>query len=61
MKRNLRKFIPGENTRMIAIATFIGLTAGVLNILFGSLVHLIHRVIFDGGSAPFLLFEIPAE
>lgn len=51
MKEILRKLIPGENTRMIAIATFIGLTAGVLNILFRSLVHLIHRVIFDGGSS----------
>jgi CIC family chloride channel protein len=36
---------------MIAIATFIGFTAGVLNILFRSLVHLVHRFIFDGGSS----------
>jgi chloride channel protein, CIC family len=50
MRINLRKLIPGENTRMIIIATFIGLSAGVLNIAFRSLVHGIHRVIFDGGS-----------
>jgi chloride channel protein, CIC family len=50
MKKSLHKFIPGENTRMIAIATFIGLMAGVLNILFRSLVHLIRKVFFNGGS-----------
>jgi chloride channel protein, CIC family len=51
MKKNLGKLIPGENTRMIIIATFIGLTAGALNIVFRSLVHGIHQVIFDGGSS----------
>ena len=53
MKINLQRLIPGENTRMIAIATFIGLAAGSLNIVFRSTVSLIHRYIFDGGSSFF--------
>ena len=50
MKKNLRKLLPGENTRIIVIAAFIGLMAGILNIIFRSTVHLVHKVIFDGGS-----------
>jgi len=53
MKISLQRLIPGENTRMIAIATFIGLTAGALNLLFRSTVSLVHRLIFDGGSTFF--------
>ncbi|MDR3629159.1 MAG: chloride channel protein [Desulfocapsaceae bacterium] len=53
MKISLQRLIPGENTRMIAIASFIGLTAGVLNLLFRSTVSLVHRFIFDGGSSFF--------
>ena len=49
MRKNLQKFLPGENTRMAATATFIGLAAGLLNIIFRSLVDLVHRVIFEGG------------
>lgn len=50
MKKNLRKLLPGENTRMIVIATCIGLMAGLLNIIFRITVNLIHKIIFDGGS-----------
>ena len=50
MRKNLQKFLPGENTRMMAIATCIGLTAGLLNILFRSTVDLVHLYIFEGGS-----------
>ena len=50
MKKKLRKFIPGENTRMIIIASSIGLTAGALNIIFRTVVHQTHWLIFDGGS-----------
>jgi len=35
---------------MVVIATFIGLTAGLLNILFRSFVDLVHHFIFEGGS-----------
>ena len=50
MKRQLRKFLPGENTRLIAIATFIGLVAGLLSIAFRELVDLVHEVVFIGGK-----------
>ncbi|MDP3480418.1 MAG: chloride channel protein [Desulfoprunum sp.] len=50
MRKNLQKFLPGENTRMMAIATCIGLTAGLLNILFRSIVALVHHFFFEGGS-----------
>ena len=50
MKKNLRKFLPGENTRMAATATFIGLTAGLLSIIFRSLLDLVHLIIFEGGG-----------
>jgi len=50
MRKNLRKFLPGENTRMAATATFIGLAAGLLSIIFRSLMDLVHLVIFEGGS-----------
>lgn len=50
MKQQLRKLIPGENTRLLAIATFIGLAAGVLNIIFRSVVDLTHEYLFVGGQ-----------
>jgi len=50
MKRRLRKLIPGENTRLLAIATFIGLMAGLLNILFRTVVQYIEHIFFDGGQ-----------
>lgn len=51
MKRTLRKFIPGENTRMLAIAMFIGLMAGLLNILFRTVVKFIETHILEDGKA----------
>ena len=53
MKIKLRKFIPGENTRMIVIASSIGLAAGVLNIIFRTVVIQTHKIIFEGGSTLF--------
>jgi chloride channel protein, CIC family len=50
MKETLQKFLPGDNTRMVIIATFIGIAAGLLNILFRGAVDLVHHYIFDGGS-----------
>ena len=50
MKRRLRKLIPGENTRLLAIATFIGLMAGLLNILFRTVVHWVEVIFREGGA-----------
>lgn len=50
MKTKLRKLIPGENTRMIIIASSIGLAAGVLNIIFRTVVIQTHTTIFEGGQ-----------
>lgn len=51
MKQRLQKFIPGENTRMVTIAAFIGLTAGVCNIIFRTVVEGVHHLFFEGGTA----------
>jgi CIC family chloride channel protein len=48
-KLKLRKFLPGENTGLILIATFIGLTAGLAIIVFRSVVELVHAYIFELG------------
>lgn len=50
MKRKLQKLVPGENTRLLAIATFIGLMAGLLNILFRTIVDLFHTFFMEGGK-----------
>lgn len=50
MKLLLRKLLPGENTRLIAIATFIGLVAGLLSIIFRKAVDLFHDFFFTGGK-----------
>ena len=49
MKQRLQKFIPGENTRMVTIATFIGFAAGVCNIIFRTVVEGVHHLFFEGG------------
>lgn len=49
MKRKFRKLLPGENTRLLAIATFIGLMAGLLNILFRTVVHFFDAFFLQGG------------
>ena len=45
-----RKFLPGENTRMVVIAVFIGLAAGGANIFFRTVTEAVHEVIFVGGT-----------
>lgn len=45
----LRKFFPGENTLMVVIASFIGVAAGLANILFRSTEALVHQFIFEQG------------
>ncbi|MEK6201442.1 MAG: chloride channel protein, partial [Desulfobulbaceae bacterium] len=50
MKISLEKFIPGENVRMMAIAAFIGLMAGISIIVFQTVVKGIEALIFDGGK-----------
>lgn len=49
MNERLQKFIPGENTRMVTIATFIGLTAGICNIIFREVVEFVHHFFLEGG------------
>ncbi len=50
MNIRLRTFLPGENTRMMIIATVIGLMAGLCNIVFRTVVHWVHAVFFVGGK-----------
>ena len=50
MKISLRTFLPGENTRMMVIATVIGLLAGACNIIFRTIVHGVHAIFMDGGK-----------
>ena len=45
----MKRFLPGERTRMIIISAFIGLMAGIAIIVFREAVELIHRIIFDRG------------
>lgn len=53
MKKRIKKFLPGENFKMIAIAASIGLVAGVANILFRTVVDGIHEFIFLQGQESF--------
>ncbi len=49
MKIRLQTFLPGENTRMILIATFIGIMAGIFNIIFRTVVHEVDNFFMVGG------------
>ena len=49
MLTKLKIFLPGENTRMILIATFIGLMAGVAIIIFREAVEMVHEYVFVRG------------
>ncbi len=51
MKTRIRKLLPGESFKMIAIAAAIGLAAGGANILFRSCVELVRQHIFKSGFA----------
>ena len=48
-REDWQKFIPGEGTRMVVIACFIGLAAGLANILFRTTEKFIHHYIFEDG------------
>lgn len=50
MKASLKKFMPGENVRMMAIAAFIGLMAGLTIILFQTVVKGVETLLFEGGK-----------
>ena len=50
MKISLKNFMPGENVRMMAIAAFIGLMAGISIIVFQTVVKGIEALFFEGGK-----------
>ncbi|HID01868.1 MAG TPA: chloride channel protein, partial [Desulfobacterales bacterium] len=50
MKAKLSKFMPGENTRIMLIASVIGLLAGVCNIVFRTVVHWVDTIVLHGGK-----------
>lgn len=63
----IKKIFPGENALMFIIASFIGLAAGLANILFRFTAELVHHYIFltghelligDGGGARLLLLPL---
>jgi len=45
----LKKLLPGENTMMILVATFIGVAAGAGNIVFRTVTEMVHDNIFVPG------------
>ncbi len=47
--QKLRKYFPGEGTLTIVIAAFIGLSAGLANIMFRTCVEFFHNTVFKGG------------
>jgi len=50
--KRVRKFLlPGENTRMVFIASFIGVMAGLANIIFRTVLDFVHQTIFVPGYA----------
>lgn len=50
MKQQLRRLLPGDNTRILAVAFFIGLMSGLLNIVFRTTVHLVENFFLKGGK-----------
>ncbi len=50
MKENFQKFMPGENTGMMIIASVIGLLAGLCNIIFRTTVHWVDTFVLHGGK-----------
>ena len=63
----VKKLLPGENTVMVAVASFIGIMAGIGNIVFRTVTEFVHESIFvpgheivsRGGLWTFLLPLIP--
>ncbi len=51
MKIEKKNFIPGENSRMVFIASFIGIGAGLVNICFRSALTFVRHTIFEPGYA----------
>lgn len=49
MKKRVKSLLPGENFKMLAIASCIGLAAGCVNIVFRAAVELVHAYIFVRG------------
>ncbi len=49
MRSKLKLFLPGEQTRVIFIAAFIGVMSGLAIIAFRESVDLVHEVVFVGG------------
>ncbi|MFH1216006.1 MAG: chloride channel protein [Pseudomonadota bacterium] len=49
IRQLIKTFSPGENALMVVIASFIGLAAGLANILFRSTEELVHHYIFQTG------------
>jgi CIC family chloride channel protein len=47
----LKKFLPGENSLMVVIASAIGLAAGFASVLFRSAIGLVQRLILEPGLA----------
>ncbi len=50
MRNKLKVLLPGEQTRMITIAAFIGVMSGIVIIIFRESVDFVHEVIFVGGT-----------
>lgn len=46
---DFQKYVPGEGTLMVVIASFIGLAAGLANILFRETEEFVRHMIFEGG------------
>ncbi len=44
-----KKYAPGEGTLTLVIAAFIGLSAGLANIMFRTVVDFVHNAVFEGG------------
>jgi CIC family chloride channel protein len=57
MITRLKFFLPGENTRMVFIAAFIGVMAGLANIVFRTITEFVHDQIFVRGWELFHLAE----
>jgi CIC family chloride channel protein len=49
LKLPFKKIVPGENSLMVLIASFIGVAAGVGNIIFRSTESFVHHYIFENG------------
>lgn len=51
MSKKRKNIMPGENTLMVLIASFIGIGAGLANICFRSSLEFVHHIIFEHGYA----------